>query len=75
MEAHASNDERPNDEERSNLVSLVELLMEIDQLEKDRINRLKTEPNGFAIEAKGFICHGCSTMFFEVNKHTNPLTL
>jgi hypothetical protein len=49
-----------------NLVEYVNLLIEMDQAEKDREARLVDEPKGYAITTEGHTCHGCgASIFYE----------
>ena len=47
-----------------NLVEYVNLLIEMDQAEKNLERRLVDEPKGYAIMSEGRTCHGCGMMIY-----------
>lgn len=49
----------------SNLVELVDLLVQIDMEERARKKRLEDEPKGYALEAKGRNCSLCGRSIYE----------
>ncbi len=53
------------DEARHNLVGFIEVLIEIDQKEKARKQRLETEPKGFSMPGKGRNCSLCGRGVYE----------
>lgn len=51
----------------NNLINFIEILLEVELKERDRKERLKVEPKGFALEGKGRNCSLCRESVYETN--------